>query len=211
VYGVEGIVHDRETKAPIGGAVVALMDPVSGKELATTTTGADGYYYFSLEPEKNYKLKAVAEGYFAKSDVVTTVGKKAGIIKKDLPLEKLILNKPIRLDNIYYDLAKWNIRSDAAKELDKLVQILKDNPTIVIELSSHTDSRASDAYNMTLSDKRAKSAVKYIIEKGGISASRITGKGYGESMLINRCANGVKCSEKEHQENRRTEFKVIKM
>jgi outer membrane protein OmpA-like peptidoglycan-associated protein/tetratricopeptide (TPR) repeat protein len=211
IYGVEGIVHDRETKAPIGGAVVALLDPVTGKELATTTTGPDGYYYFSLEPEKNYKLKAAAEGYFAKSETVSTVGKKAGIIKKDLPLEKLILNKPIRLDNIYYDLAKWNIRPDAAKELDKLVQILKDNPTIVIELSSHTDSRASDAYNMTLSDKRAKSAVKYIIEKGGIAASRITGKGYGESMLINRCANGVKCSEKEHQENRRTEFKVIKM
>ena len=151
------------------------------------------------------------EGYFAKSELVNTKGMKTGVIKKDLPLEKLILNKPIRLDNIYYDLAKWNIRPDAAKELDKLVQVLKDNPTIVIELSSHTDCRASDSYNMTLSDKRAKSAAKYIVEKGGIPKNRITGKGYGETMLINRCANGVKCSETEHQENRRTEFKVIKL
>ncbi|HEX5001158.1 MAG TPA: carboxypeptidase regulatory-like domain-containing protein [Bacteroidia bacterium] len=211
VYGVEGIVYDKETKAPITGATVALVDPVSGKELATTVTAADGYYYFSLEADKNYKLRAAAEGYFAKSDAVSTIGAKPGIIKKDLPLDKLILNKPIRLDNIYYDLAKWNIRPDAAKELDKLVQIMRDNPTIVIELSSHTDSRASDAYNMKLSEKRAQSAVKYIIEKGGIDKSRITAKGYGETMLINRCANGVKCSEKEHQENRRTEFKVLKL
>ena len=90
------------------------------------------------------------------------------------------------------------------------VLVLKDNPTIVIELSAHTDCRASDDYNMSLSDKRAKSAAQYIIDKGGIDKSRITGKGYGESMLINRCANGVKCTEEEHQENRRTEFKVLR-
>ena len=94
--------------------------------------------------------------------------------------------------------------------MDKLVQVLIDNPTIVIELSSHTDCRASDAYNMKLSDKRAKSAANYIVKHGGISKDRITGKGYGETMLVNRCANGVKCSEAEHQENRRTEFKVLK-
>ena len=80
----------------------------------------------------------------------------------------------------------------------------------MIELSSHTDARGSDKYNMSLSDKRAKSAAKYIVDHGGIEKSRITGKGYGESLLLNRCHNGVKCSEAEHQENRRTEFKVLK-
>jgi len=208
--GVEGIVSDKETGAPLLGALVALLN-ADGKEIGTVTTKADGYYYFELDPEKNYKVKGTHEGYFAKSETVSTKGKKDGIIKKDLPLEKLILNKPIRLDNIYYDLAKWNIRSDAAKELDKLVLVLKDNPSIVIELSSHTDCRASDQYNMDLSDKRAKSAAKYIVEKGGIKKERITGKGYGETTLINRCGNGVKCSENEHQENRRTEFKVLKL
>jgi len=208
-FAVEGIVSDRETTVPLQGAKVVLLNR-DGKELANATTAADGYYYFKLEAESEYRVKASKEGYFSKSEMVSTVGKKAGVIKKDLPLEKLILNKPIRLDNIYYDLAKWNIRPDAAKELDKLVQILKDNPTIVIELGSHTDCRASDAYNWDLSDKRAKSAAKYIVEVGGIEKSRITGKGYGETMLINRCTNNVKCSEAEHQENRRTEFKVLK-
>jgi len=207
--GVEGVVSDKETAVPIDGALVALLNK-AGKEIATFTTGPDGYYFVDLEAEKTYTVKGAKEGYFAKSEAVSTKGKKTGVIRKDLPLEKLILNKPIRLDNIYYDLAKWNIRSDAAKELDKLVLVLKDNPTIVIELSSHTDSRASDAYNMDLSDKRAKSAAKYIVEKGGIDKSRITGKGYGESMLINHCGNNVKCTEQEHQENRRTEFKVLK-
>ena len=208
-FAVEGVVSDKETGQPLEGSKVVLLNP-AGKEIANATTAADGYYYFKLEPESEYRVKAAKTGYFAKSEQVSTKGQKAGVIRKDLPLEKLILNKPIRLDNIYYDLAKWNIRPDAAKELDKLVQILKDNPTIVIELSSHTDCRASDAYNWDLSDKRAKSAAKYIVDVGGIDKARITGKGYGESMLINRCANGVKCSEAEHQENRRTEFKVLK-
>ena len=209
IFGVEGIVSDKETKEPLDKSNVVLLDD-QDKEIGNVTTGPDGYYFFNLGPDKNYRVKASKEGYFSKSEIVSTVGKKEGIIKQDMPLEKIVLNKPIRLDNIYYDLAKWNIRPDAAKELDKLVQILKDNPTIVIELSSHTDCRASDAYNWDLSDKRAKSAAKYIVEVGKIAKERITGKGYGETMLINRCANGVKCSEKEHQENRRTEFKVLK-
>jgi outer membrane protein OmpA-like peptidoglycan-associated protein/tetratricopeptide (TPR) repeat protein len=208
-YGIEGVVSDKGTKEPLDKAEVALFDK-SGKEVGKVTTGPDGYYYIEVKPDMQYKIKGAREGYFAKTDMVSTKGMKPGVMRKDIELEKLILNKPIRLDNIYYDLNKWNIRADAAKELDKLVQILKDNPTIVIELSSHTDSRASDQYNMDLSDKRAKSAATYIVEKGGIARERITGKGYGESMLINHCTNGVKCSEELHQENRRTEFKVLK-
>lgn len=108
---------------------------------------------------------------------------------------------------IYYDLDKSNIRPDAAAELDKIVQVLKDNPGVSIELGSHTDARASASYNLKLSQRRADSAVKYIIEHG-IEASRIKAKGYGETQLINGCSDGVDCSEEAHQENRRTEFKI---
>lgn len=112
------------------------------------------------------------------------------------------------LDNIYYDLDKSNIRPDAAIELDKLVVILKEHPTMKIELSSHTDSRASDEYNMALSQRRAASAAAYLISRG-IDKNRLVAKGYGETRLVNQCANGVPCTEAEHQLNRRTEVKVL--
>lgn len=108
-----------------------------------------------------------------------------------------------------YDFDKSNIRKDAAVELDKLVAIMKENPTIWIELGSHTDSRGNDQYNKWLSQSRANSAVQYIIDRG-IEKSRITAKGYGESVPVNQCTNGVKCSEADHQLNRRTEFKIVK-
>ena len=111
-------------------------------------------------------------------------------------------------NNIYYDLDKSNIRPDAAIELDKVYVILHDNPTLKIELSSHTDSRASDEYNMALSQRRAASAVAYLVKKG-ISPGRMVAKGYGETRLLNKCANGVPCTEAEHQLNRRTEITVL--
>jgi len=116
----------------------------------------------------------------------------------------------IRLGDIYYDLNKYNIRPDAAIVLDKLLKLMNDFPKMKIELRSHTDSRASAEYNMKLSDNRAKSAAEYLFSKG-IARERIVGKGYGESMLINRCADGVPCSEEEHQLNRRTEFKILSL
>jgi len=116
--------------------------------------------------------------------------------------------KILKVNPIYFNLGKSDIRPDAARELDKIVTVMKQNPEIKIELGSHTDSRGTDAFNLSLSDRRAKASAKYIISKG-ISADRIVGKGYGESKLINRCADNVKCSEPEHQLNRRTEFIVI--
>ncbi len=127
-----------------------------------------------------------------------------GLIK----MEKIKVNKTFVLKNIYYDLDKYYIRKDAARELDKLVIIALDNPSLTFELSSHCDSRGSDEYNMTLSQNRAESAVAYLVSKG-VSSSRLQAKGYGESQLINQCYNNIKCSETKHQENRRTEFKVI--
>ena len=105
-------------------------------------------------------------------------------------------------------MAKWNIRQDAAEELDKLLVTLSDNPGIIVELGSHTDSRGKDKYNLDLSQKRAEAAVEYLVENG-INSSRISAKGYGETQLLNKCKNGVTCPEDLHQENRRTEVKIL--
>jgi outer membrane protein OmpA-like peptidoglycan-associated protein len=123
-------------------------------------------------------------------------------------LYKKELNRSFVLENIYYDFDKWNILEESKVELNKLVRIMEDNPTIKVELGSHTDCRGSDNYNKWLSQKRSESAVGYIISRG-ISKERIIAKGYGETQLVNGCKNGVKCSEPEHRKNRRTEFKLI--
>jgi outer membrane protein OmpA-like peptidoglycan-associated protein len=125
--------------------------------------------------------------------------------EQDLVLEQIILEKPIALDNIYYDLDKSDIRTDAAKELDKLVTTMNDNPEVSIELSSHTDARADNDYNMNLSQRRAQSAVNYIVSQG-IEQGRLVARGYGETRLIIADAQ----TEDEHQVNRRTEFKVTR-
>lgn len=125
-----------------------------------------------------------------------------------ISIDSIQVGQTFAIDNIYYDFDKANIRPDAAKELDKLVTFLRDNPGITVELGSHTDARGSDDYNMSLSDRRATSAVQYIIKNGGVSSEKITSQGYGESKLTNQCANGVTCNENLHQKNRRTELTI---
>lgn len=141
-----------------------------------------------------------------------------GVTEKTIVLERIKVEvkkdddlfKVLKLNPIYFDLDKHNIRPDAALELAKVVEVLKDYPRMKIDIRSHTDSRASDAYNLKLSERRAKSTAEWIIEQG-IEASRITYKGYGETQLVNKCVNGVKCSEEEHEENRRSEFIVLEL
>lgn len=128
-------------------------------------------------------------------------------IEAEMPLTPVAIDKVFRIENIYYDLDKSFIRPDAAIELDKLVNILKDNPKITVELGSHTDCRATSEYNNSLSQRRADAAVAYIVEHG-IPQGRITAKGYGETKLTNRCRDGVPCTETEHQRNRRTEVRI---
>ena len=175
-------------------------------------TVADGKYKFDLRENMDFNLKAENKGYLTVKATVTTKGLTASqTLKHDFFLRKFQLNKAIRIENIYYDYNKWNIRPDAAIELNKLIKILKDNPGINIELGSHTDSRGSDSYNMQLSQQRANAVVDYLVNTGGIDKARLSARGYGETRLLNRCANGVNCSPAEHQLNRRTEFTVVKM
>jgi outer membrane protein OmpA-like peptidoglycan-associated protein len=132
----------------------------------------------------------------------------------DISLEKLEvgedLSKIIDIKPIYFDVGKSNIRPDAAVELDKIVKVMNENPNMVIELGSHTDSRGSASSNLSLSEKRAQSSADYI--KARITnPERIYGKGFGETRLVNECADGVRCSKEKHQENRRTEFIIVRL
>lgn len=195
----------------IDSAIVEIHN-LTTKNKEMVLTNKAGNYKIKLNAKCEYFVKSWKPMYFT-----ITPGKNFCMIGKKISenftanfeLDQIIIEKPIVLENIYYDLDKWFIRQDAAKELDRLVQVMQDNPGLKIELSSHTDSRAGDQYNLVLSDKRAKAAVDYIISKG-IDAKRMKWKGYGETKLVNDCKNKVECTEENHQKNRRTEFKAIK-
>jgi peptidoglycan-associated lipoprotein len=195
---------------------VVLYDNTN-KNIGGDFSNQSGRLRFTLTPDQNFSIIASKSGYFTKSITYSTIGKTPRLedliqdvtnisLDTTIVLEPLILERSIVLDNIYYDLDKADIRPDAAIELNKLVKILKDNPSIKIELSSHTDARASDSYNDALSQRRAESAVAYIVSQG-IAADRLVAKGYGKRQLIIPNAQ----TEEEHQTNRRTEFKVIEI
>ncbi|HPI30744.1 MAG TPA: OmpA family protein [Bacteroidales bacterium] len=199
---------DDNTTAILDGVDVNIKNTGDNNPLPFVS-GNPGIFYATANCNGEYEVKGSRDGYFAS---VQTVKMPYCITKQDtveveLLLSKIKINVPIVLENIYYDFDKWFIRPDAEIELNKLLKILVDNPDIKIELGSHTDCRGSDRYNEVLSQKRAESAVNYIIGKG-IDKERITAKGYGEKVLINNCSDGVECTEEDHQFNRRTEFKV---
>jgi outer membrane protein OmpA-like peptidoglycan-associated protein len=206
-YAAEGRVYYADDGKPAEGATVLLKN-IDGVVLQEMVVTEDGLYHFGLSQESQYNLEAFKTAYPPQSIALDTRGKPATIIYSDLQLFAYEKGKVIRLDNIYYDYDRHEIRNDAARELDRLVKILLDNPTMKIELSSHTDARGSDAYNLRLSQRRAQSAVEYLITKG-ISRDRLTAKGYGETRLLNHCGNDAECTDTEHQYNRRTEFTIL--
>ena len=132
-----------------------------------------------------------------------------GVLLANVELERIFEGKTMEIQNLYYDLARWSLKGGAREELNKVITLMKDNPNLTLELGSHTDSRGNSQLNLDLSVKRAKSAVNYLIQRGGISKRRIVYKGYGEEMLLNECEDGVECSEEEHAINRRTELKIV--
>jgi outer membrane protein OmpA-like peptidoglycan-associated protein len=209
-FNLIGMARKKGTQIPVEGVTVQITN-FDTDEKVVALSGKDGKFKIKLKPESEYMLLCTMKGCFSRTDNINTKGLKySQDFYADFEVEEIVIDKPIVLENIYYDFDKWNIRPDAAVELDKLVKLLKDNPNIDIEMGSHTDSRGSDAYNMVLSDKRAKAAVDYLVFRG-IDPKRLKWKGYGETMHVNKCSNNVHCSEEEHQKNRRTEFKVIKI
>ncbi len=198
---------DKNTREPIAGATVHCVDKKT-KDMVSLTQRGEHNYDFVTTPGNTFRMAGIKVGYFSSTiEEYIDYDQVKDTLFFEIPMEKIEIGKAIELENIYYDLDKSYIRADAAIELDKLVTTLKENPTIKIELGSHTDSRGSDSYNLALSQRRATAAVAYIVSKG-ISKSRIVAKGYGETQLVNKCSNGVPCSKDEHQRNRRTEFKV---
>jgi outer membrane protein OmpA-like peptidoglycan-associated protein len=217
---VSGKAIDSETGNILASTKIILSDE-KGNFIDEILTIEDGSYKFEIEPANNYKLKAEKEGYLRKTvNLIAEITKSAEMKNHqvmDFYLDKIEIGtdigKLVDIKLIYFDLSKWNIRKDATAELDKIVKVMNENPTMEIELSSHTDCRSSAASNMLLSNRRAQATAEYIKKKIS-NSNRISGKGYGESMLINYCEceadKKVPCTEKEHQMNRRTEFKILK-
>ncbi len=201
---LDGVVLFKRNMKPLEGVSVNIS--LDGVPVASKTTNTEGHFYGKLLRDKNYTFSYYfgKHGFVRKTTTVSTHNIKGDTLYVQEMLDRL------QIEDIYYDFDKSNIRPDAAEILDQLVMIMKENPGMKVELGSHTDSRGSDAYNIALSDRRAKSAVRYIVERG-IDSDRITARGYGETQLVNRCSNGVKCSKAEHQANRRTEIKLLEL
>ena len=181
------------------------------KENMSQISDAEGKFIYQLATQSDFTVVANQQGRYSQTEIVSTKGldrSKTLYVTLKLGVCNLQNDAAFVLKNILYDFDKSTIRSDAALVLDNVVAIMKQNPSLKIELSSHTDSRGNDDYNMKLSQRRADAAVAYIVSKG-ISSTRLVSKGYGESRLVNNCGNGVDCSDAQHQENRRTEIKVL--
>ncbi|WP_099367157.1 OmpA family protein [Sphingobacterium sp. 1.A.4] len=191
--------------------IATVLTNAANKSNLSQTSDSEGKFIYQLDQRSDYSIVANQAGRYSQTELVSTQGldrSKTLYVTLKLGVCNLVAGGNWVLKNIHYDFDKSNIRQDAAVILDNVVSVMKQNPTLRIELSSHTDSRGNDAYNQRLSQQRANAAVAYLMSKG-IERSRLVAKGYGESRLLNHCGNGVDCSEEQHQENRRTEIKVL--
>ena len=205
---INGVVVICKTSTSIEGVNIIVTEKKNGQERRLLSDNK-GQFSFTVTPASEITIYGKKSNYFSQ---VVTLGpadfKRYRDVRLEICMERVDCDESVRLENIHYDLDKYDIRPDARPELDRLVQFLRDNPEVRVELSSHTDSRASHEYNERLSQNRANSARQYVISRG-IDPSRVISVGYGETRLLNHCADGVNCSEAEHQLNRRTEMKVI--
>lgn len=207
---IAGKVTNKATGEPLAGASVNLLDS-NNNMVESVTAGADGSYSFTQMAEcgSQYLVRAKSDGCEYKEELVETPDK-TGVIDVPMALEcdpcpPNDLGCRLSLQPIYFDFDRWNIRPDAAIELAKILAAMREYPQLIIHIESHTDSRGKDSYNEALSEKRAQSTLNWLVDKG-ISANRLTAKGYGEYQLQNQCSNGVECTEEEHQLNRRSMF-----
>ncbi|TKC04961.1 OmpA family protein [Pedobacter frigoris] len=205
----ETISANNNAKLP--GISTVLTNTGTDKNMSQISDG-EAKFVYQLDQQSDYNVVANQAGKFSQTEGVSTKGldrSKTLYVTLKLGINNLDAGAIFVLKNIHYDFDKSAIRPDAARTLDNLLNIMIQNPTLRIELSSHTDSRGKDQYNMTLSQNRAQAAVNYLVSKG-VERSRMEAQGYGETRLLNNCGNGVECSEEDHQKNRRTEIKVLK-
>jgi len=210
---VIGTVRDKETEKVLAGATIHVINE-AGTQVDALTTDENGNYSYNLGCRDTFTFRAFKKDYSTEEHIINTanyteapsleVNQSLTYNYKELKDNKIVIN----VNPIYFGFDKWNLNKNATIELDKIVQIMKEDTTLMIESGSHTDSRGTKSYNQILSERRSKAAVDYIISKG-IDASRINAKGYGESKLLNNCADGVRCSIEDHKSNRRTEFVIM--
>ncbi len=204
---VIGRILAQKTGLPLSGAVVTIKNECDGS-LRTSTTDASGYYEFSVAEGCDFEIEASKAGLASKGKRVSKINCANGDITADIMM--FGQGDIVAIDNIYFDYGKCNIRSDARVGLDKVLKIMRENPGMKIEIASHTDSRSSFEFNEKISAGRAKASAEYLFKRG-VSRNRITFKGYGETKLVNQCADGVSCTEAQHQQNRRSEFTILQM
>lgn len=209
-----GTITDLDTKAIIANATVALFDETFQPVAQLVSDEKGNYIFTNVICGKNYFVRVSKVDYESK-EVPVTIKKLSGKTALSVQLEKRVkaievgtdLAKTLDIPIIYFDLDKATIKKESAYQLEKIIEILKQYPTLTLDIRSHTDSRQTAKYNRILSDKRAKSTMNWLVQKG-IDPSRLTAKGYGESQLVNQCSDGVNCTEEEHQLNRRSEFVI---
>ncbi len=209
-FFVKGQVNICNSKDPLRYITVVIKNNET-EVFHEIKTNVDGKFYFKADKNTTYNIYGKKGNYFSQTETVSSKNvdrTNTLFLNLQVCMEETTCGKPINLKNIHYDLDKYFIREDAKAELNKMVQFMKDNPNAKVELASHTDSRASDDYNKTLSQNRANAAVDYLVSKG-IDKSRLKAIGYGETQLLNKCSNDIDCTEQQHQINRRTEMKVI--
>ncbi|WP_339699123.1 OmpA family protein [uncultured Marixanthomonas sp.] len=215
---INGMVYDENTNTILPNVKVVLYNATNEKVEEQTSDSKGAFNFINVECSATYTLRSEKDEYITSENKVTTteesnkiIATKVVLVPKDLNKDKVgeDLFKLLDLKPINFDLNKSDIRKDAKIELQKIIAYLNKYPTVKIDIRSHTDSRGSDVYNEKLSDRRAKSTLNYLVKEGGIDAARITGKGYGETQLLNKCKNGVSCTNEEHERNRRSEFIIV--
>ncbi len=207
---VKGKLVDPDSGNVVKDQVVNLYDANTGA-LIKSYNSKDGSYFFDLEPDKSYKISAARDGYFTGTQLYNTLGKdKSDTASFTVSMKKMVMNKAYSLSNIYYEYDKADLIPASKLVLDTLYDILKENPTITIELSAHTDSKGADKYNEELSQKRAEACTNYLVSEKGIAKDRIIAKGYGKTMPVAPNTNPDGSDNPEGRaKNRRTEFKIL--
>ncbi|MBC8770609.1 OmpA family protein [Arenibacter sp. BSSL-BM3] len=210
---ITGTVRDKISNEVLVGATVKVIDE-NNEELASVITDSNGNYSIAIDCNKGNFVRATMQGYVPSEEYLNLSDSKPRIIDFYLERDTVTagygddLAKLLQLSTIYFDFDRFNIRPDAEIEIQKVIAAMEKYPSLKLKVTSHTDSQGVDSYNLWLSQKRAESTVAYMISKG-IASDRLEGEGFGETRLVNRCVNGVRCSKEEHQLNRRSEFLIL--
>lgn len=213
IQQVTGTVRDKITNEVLVGATIKVIDE-NNEELLSTITNSEGTYSLELDCNKGNFVRALMEGYIPFEEYIGVSDGKPKIIDFYLERDRITagfgddLAKLLQLSTIYFDFDKYNIRKDSEVEIEKVIAAMEKYPSLKLKVAAHTDSRGAAAYNLWLSQKRAESTVNYMI-KQGISKDRLKSEGYGESKLLNECADGIRCSAAQHDVNRRSEFIIL--